>query len=135
MNLAIRSTPSISRRRLAEWAEERVTATSLKARAWALRPLVWVAAIRSGCTVIGVAATMRSSRPSGRYWFMRKPTVPRFMPKIGRPGWGGSWVVGVLWGGGGGWAPAAGGHDDVAVAGVDQLVAGRELGLGRARLR
>ena len=47
-NLAIRSTPSIDRRRLAEWAEKRVTATSLKARACALRPSVWVAAIRSG---------------------------------------------------------------------------------------
>src|SRR4029453_14995806 len=49
MNMAIRSTPSISRRRLAEWAEERVTATSLKARAGDRRPSVWGAAIRSGC--------------------------------------------------------------------------------------
>jgi hypothetical protein len=30
-------------------------------------------------------------------------------------------------------AVAAEGHDDLAVAGVDQLVAGRELGLGRPR--
>jgi hypothetical protein len=30
---------------------------------------------------------------------------------------------------------AAKGHDDVAVAGVDQVVAGGELGLGRARRR
>jgi hypothetical protein len=32
-------------------------------------------------------------------------------------------------------AVAAEGHDDVAVAGVDQLVAGRQVGLGRARRR
>jgi hypothetical protein len=40
-----------------------------------------------------MAAPTRSTRPSGRYWFMRKPTVPRFMPKIGRPSRRCSWIV------------------------------------------
>jgi hypothetical protein len=47
-HFAIRSTPSIDRRRLAEWPEERVTATSLKARACDLLPSAKIAAILSG---------------------------------------------------------------------------------------
>ena len=69
-------------------ATERPFSVSAAPRFGALRP-----SIRSGWTVIGVAAATRSTRPSGRYWFMRNPTVPRFIPKIGRPSCKCWWMV------------------------------------------
>jgi len=39
--------------------------------------------MRSGVSVTWRAFLIRVVNPLARYWFSRKPTVPRFMPKIG----------------------------------------------------
>jgi hypothetical protein len=49
-------------------------------RVW---PATVVARICSGATVIALAALMRSGSWSTRQSFMRKPTVPRFIPNTG----------------------------------------------------
>ena len=40
--------------------------------------------LRKGDTVKGLARAIRASSPSSRHSFIKKPTVPRFMPNTGR---------------------------------------------------
>ena len=57
--------------------------TSLNASAVAVFPDSLTASMTSGFSTVGWARTMRSSSPSGWNWFIRKPTVPSFMPYTG----------------------------------------------------
>ena len=62
---------------------ERSSETSLIAVTSWRSPRALVATMRSGVSVTWRAFLIRAGRPLARYWFNRKPTVPRFMPKIG----------------------------------------------------
>ena len=79
----IASLPSTETSIFAVWRVSRSSDTSLIA-GWAqVSPRILVASIASGATRICLAAWIRSYRRSRRHSFMRKPTVPRFMPNTG----------------------------------------------------
>ena len=67
----------------AVWRLERNSETSLIAVTSWRWPRVLVAIMRSGVSATWRAFFSRAVRPLKRYWFSRKPTVPRFIPKIG----------------------------------------------------
>ncbi len=85
MSSGMRTTPSTRMAILAAWRVSRRSETSLKARAWTVSPPMVRAVMASGWSSTRWAAASRAGRPSSRYWFIRKPMVPQFMPKIGTP--------------------------------------------------
>jgi hypothetical protein len=82
MNMAMRSTPSIDRRRLAEWAEERVTATSSKTRSTELEVLVDRVEEHA---VAGEDTELHAMAP--RLLLRRTRTCPQSPPHPGTPTW------------------------------------------------
>ena len=62
---------------------ERNSETSLIAVTSWRPPRPLTASMRSGVSMTWRAFLIRAGNPEARYWFSKKPTVPRFMPKIG----------------------------------------------------
>ena len=83
MSSSRRVMPSTAIRMWAAWRLWRISDTSLMARASVTAPSPVLASITRGCKVTVSAAARRAGRSSSPKRFMRKPTVPQFMPKIG----------------------------------------------------